>query len=1055
MKIDIGFENIKHIAHIADVHIRNLKRHNEYRNVFKKLYKDLKDNLDPNSVIYLAGDIVHAKTEMSPELIRMVSELFTNLSKIRPTILIAGNHDCNLNNASRLDALTPIVDSLNLDNFYYLKDSGVYTMADVDFTVFSVFDVPENYIKASDIKSDNKKIALYHGCVSDAQTDAGFKLPGEIKTNAFEGYDFTLLGDIHKHQYLNSKKTIAYAGSTVCQNFGEHPIDHGYLLWDMSNGKSEFRRIVNDQAYYTLDIVDGKLPDLTHIPKRPRLRVRLTNTDEPTLKKLLTIVRKKCKLKDVTVLRNDRLSQTKIGNRDLKNGIGDVRNVSFQNELIKDYLDRNYVVDDSVTKEIFKINKELNGQMNQVEVARNLRWKPIKFTFGNMFSYGPDNELDFENCKGTYGLFAANASGKSALLDAICFCLFDRCSRSSSANDVMNNKKNNFSCKLQYRIDGQDYFIERKAHRVLKGYHKGKVTVKVNFWTINDDGQEESLNGEQRYDTNKNIRNYVGTYDDFILTTLSVQNNNTAFIEKSQSERKDLLAQFLDISVFEELYTLANNEIKGVSAILDEFKKTDFTQQLADAEAKIDENKNLKVDAKKEKTSATNRLKTLEKRITKNEDKLVKIGHVNEDIEGLEFDRLHNEDIKKNIEERLRRDEQTSKNNKVILAETNNKLTKLGDINDIEAGNKKYIESEKNSNNLKNEIEKIKIIVKNKLDKLKHLDKHEYDPNCKYCINNPFVQDAKKTKDDLETDKIKAKRLISDLEESNNIMDKNKKYSDALIEAQKYNSTIQRIESERNIGRIEYYKAKEKLNKTEQKIEQINAEISKYHQNKKDIIHNQKINDILNDLGNQKILLENEIEVKEDELLTIHGSIEVALNTKKTILDSIKRAESLQDRYKAYEYYLDAIQRDGVPYELISKIIPVVEDEVNDILNRIVEFNILFNLDGKNINTYITYGDDKVWPLELTSGMEKFISSIAIRTALINISNLSRPNFLAIDEGLGNLDSENLNSMFMLFEYLKSQFEFLMVISHLDSVRDVVDSLIDIKKDDGFSKVIL
>ena len=115
----------------------------------------------------------------------------------------------------------------------------------------------------------------------------------------------------------------------------------------------------------------------------------------------------------------------------------------------------------------------------------------------------------------------------------------------------------------------------------------------------------------------------------------------------------------------------------------------------------------------------------------------------------------------------------------------------------------------------------------------------------------------------------------------------------------------------------------------------------------------------------------------------------------------------------------------------------------------------MFNLDGKNINTYITYGDDKVWPLELTSGMEKFISSIAIRTALINISNLSRPNFLAIDEGLGNLDSENLNSMFMLFEYLKSQFEFLMVISHLDSVRDVVDSLIDIKKDSGFSKVIL
>jgi DNA repair exonuclease SbcCD ATPase subunit len=670
-----------------------------------------------------------------------------------------------------------------------------------------------------------------------------------------------------------------------------------------------------------------------------------------------------------------------------------------------------------------------------------------------MFSYASGNEINFENFVGTYGLFAANASGKSALLDAMCFCLFDRCSRTASANDVMNNKKNDFSCKLQYRIDGQDYFIERKAHRVLKGYHSGKVTVKVNFWTI-DNGQEVSLNGEQRYDTNKNIRNHVGSYDDFILTTLSVQNNNTAFIEKSQSERKDLLAQFLDISVFEELYNLANNEIKGVSAILDEFKKTDFTQQLADADTEIEKNKNLNIEVRKEKASAANKLKTLEKRITKKEASLSQIGHVNEDINGLKFNLDREESKVRDATERLKKDEETSRKNKEILAATNILLSKLGDIEKIKNGNEKYLEAEKSHDKILNEIEKIKIIVKNKLEKLKHLDKHEYDPDCKYCVNNPFVQDAKATEAELETDKIKVKRLFNNIEVSKDQMVDNKKYFDILSKVENYNLTIQTIETERNEGRIEYYKAKEKLGRTENSIEQIKNDISKYHQNKKDIIHNQKINDVLNELSNNKIILEAELEVKENELLTIYGSLEVALNTKKTILDSIKRAESLQDKYKAYEYYLDAIQRDGVPYELISKIIPIVEDEVNDILNRIVEFNIIFNLDGKNINTYITYGDDKVWPLELTSGMEKFISSIAIRTALINISNLSRPNFLAIDEGLGNLDSENLNSMFMLFEYLKSQFEFLLVISHLESVRDVVDNLIDIKKESGFSKVI-
>jgi DNA repair exonuclease SbcCD ATPase subunit len=41
----------------------------------------------------------------------------------------------------------------------------------------------------------------------------------------------------------------------------------------------------------------------------------------------------------------------------------------------------------------------------------------------------------------------------------------------------------------------------------------------------------------------------------------------------------------------------------------------------------------------------------------------------------------------------------------------------------------------------------------------------------------------------------------------------------------------------------------------------------------------------------------------------------------------------------------------------------------------------------------------------------------------------------------------------MLFSYLKTQFDFVMVISHIDSMRDVVDNLVEIKKVDGRSFV--
>ena len=65
------------------------------------------------------------------------------------------------------------------------------------------------------------------------------------------------------------------------------------------------------------------------------------------------------------------------------------------------------------------------------------------------------------------------------------------------------------------------------------------------------------------------------------------------------------------------------------------------------------------------------------------------------------------------------------------------------------------------------------------------------------------------------------------------------------------------------------------------------------------------------------------------------------------------------------------------------------------------------------------------------------------------------PNFLVIDEGFGTLDSENLQSLFMLFTYLKTQFDFVMVISHIDSMRDVVDGLIEIKKEKDSLKLSL
>ena len=233
-KIDIPLKKIKYIHHISDVHIRNLKRHAEYEQVFEKLYKKIKQNRE-DSIIYIGGDIAHSKTDMSPELVDQTSRFLKSLSEICPTIVITGNHDCNLNNLNRLDVLTPIINNLNLPILHYLKRSGVYDIADMSFVVWDVWEDEEDYIKASDFKADTK-VVLYHGTVDRSKTDVGFSLPGKVTIDYFDGYDLGLIGDIHKRQYLNNEKTIAYCGSLIQQNHGES-IGHRYLLWEVETKK--------------------------------------------------------------------------------------------------------------------------------------------------------------------------------------------------------------------------------------------------------------------------------------------------------------------------------------------------------------------------------------------------------------------------------------------------------------------------------------------------------------------------------------------------------------------------------------------------------------------------------------------------------------------------------------------------------------------------------------------------------------------------------------------------------------------------------------------------
>ena len=109
-------------AHIADTHIKNLKYHYEYRIVFEKLYEKLRE--EKVDYIIHCGDIAHTKTQISPEFVEMCTNFLRNLADIAPTYIILGNHDGNLKNSNRQDALTPIADALGHSDLHLLKNAG-------------------------------------------------------------------------------------------------------------------------------------------------------------------------------------------------------------------------------------------------------------------------------------------------------------------------------------------------------------------------------------------------------------------------------------------------------------------------------------------------------------------------------------------------------------------------------------------------------------------------------------------------------------------------------------------------------------------------------------------------------------------------------------------------------------------------------------------------------------------------------------------------------------------------------------------------------------------
>jgi DNA repair exonuclease SbcCD ATPase subunit len=537
------------------------------------------------------------------------------------------------------------------------------------------------------------------------------------------------------------------------------------------------------------------------------------------------------------------------------------------------------------------------------------------------------------------------------------------------------------------------------------------------------------------------------------MTALSLQSNNALFIDKSQSERKDLMAQFMGLDIFDKLYDTATNDIKDVNALIRNFRRTDFTSELAQKENDLnstrEEYDNLdadKLELEKRKGELDEQIINLSQQIIPIQGNL-NIDTLNSKLKTIEGDLTTWGGTKYKLVEKHTEVKELVREAKEMI---DSKVTING--TDISEAQVQLNLVKGQIRDTLHQIELLEQSIETNKEKLSHLAEHEYDPNCNFCMNNVFVKDAKETEkklgeqgNQLEILNILHGALITQLGELAGVEDQFRQWKQWNDEHSRLITLRERLEAD---GKT----AESRIELLQHQLETAKADIKRYNDNVETITNNTSLVNKIENIKEEKQGIETQISNVNKKMLKLMSEVGATKTYIDNMVAKMEEVKELESKNQLYEFYLDAVKKDGVPYELISKALPAIENEVNNILGQVVDFSISMDTDGKNINARIVY-EDQEWALEMCSGMEKFISGLAIRVALINICNLPRPNFLVIDEGFGTLDADNLSSLFMMMQYLKTQFDFIWVISHLEQMRDIVDGLIEIKKVDGFSKI--
>lgn len=1024
------------IAHMADVHFRGLSRHNEYRQSFSDAFRKL-ERLKPD-VILVAGDIVHSKTQgISPELISVLTWWFKSLGDIAETHITLGNHDGLMMNADREDAITPIINAINHPRIHLHKKSGTVKLADgYNLNVFSCFD--ELGWKDVTPVPNEINIATFHGAVAGSKTDEDWEIEGETTIEFFKQFDFTMLGDIHKRQFLDKECRIAYPGSVTQQNYGEDR-EKGFLFWvieNKNNFASRFVPVINNYPFITLTYdgsIDGLLNEAEGSPEYSKFRIKVdhnvNNGDLAQIKGALkqsfnpTEIVFKHEINKLLTSNPDNLHVAVDTFDDINNLVMDFHAGSQISEKTKEVMS-------SYLKEAWasaKIEDDFSGGKFHIK----------KMEFDNTFGYGEGNVINFDNAIGITGIFGKNRSGKSSICGTLAYGLYNGTDRGALKNiHVINTRKNYCNVKIHFAKSGVDYLLERQTVKIVTKKGATLSPTELNLFEIDAaTGAKKDMSEEQRKETEKSLRDLVGNLDDFLLTSLSSQGNVNKFIDLNAAARKAYLSRFLKLEIFDKLNTILKEDLNVTKKLLETVPEKEFDSLIEEIKNKLKTKGQDREDASKKLDELKLSLDEITKILSSQSSESFTLSEISEQEKVVS-------DLKKKIQtlmeslaevEKKKLGLESSKTflkDQIDLVKSSELLKKKEERDDI---NKSIEKSESTLEKKKDEISRDKIQVKNLTD----VPCEDKFPTCKYIAN---AVHAKTTLEKKQDEFIDLKSQITVLQKSYNsllkesIDQKLKDYQSACQEVQNLNLEISKLELGYSRFDSQISTCESLLSSENKKLDSMKAKVCD------DTVHDER----------EKLVAKKrnyEQEVKNLQLSLSLLSEKIGMNTALLAQTQREKEEfevrSLKNR--ALKLLSKALSKDGIPLNIVRKRLPIINAELSNILQSPTGFTLELESDedSNDMEIYINYGDSRRI-VECGSGMEKMMSSIALRAALTNVSSLPKSDVFIVDEGFGALDGKNLEACASLLRELTKYFKSIIIISHVDGIKDVVDNIIEI-----------